>query len=850
MYHLLWLLLLALLIPALPASAAAPATREMVTRGAELLTYDLKAGDVPVRAYVLRADLRDPYLDLRPIVGADDTLEQRQTVPAMAKRTGAVAALNGDFFYMEGSGRPIGPVVKDGRLLASPTEGENLYAFALTTSREPLIAALKFTGRVRGTGTETFPLAGINKPFPGEPGDLLFLYTPDWGSTTARAWSGGAEVVQAVVEGTTVRQTVYGKAPIPRNGCVLAGSGAAARFLAERCPTGTTVTVEWHLTPDPNTLRLALGGYGLLVHEGRPAGTYPADLGGRAARSAVGLSRDGRYLYLVAVEKGPASAGMTLAELAGFLADLGVWEALNLDGGGSTTLVARPLGETDPVPVNQPQAGNWRAVADALGLYTTAPRGRLKGLVVRGPTTVVAGTYAAYTASGYDEYFNPYSVRPSDVRWSSEPAVGEWRGNVLYARRGGRTTVRAAAGGATGTLAVEILGAQDLAALIVEPASLTLAPGEQVSLKARVRATDGRTFDLPPEVVHSEAPAGLGAMAGNVFTAGPGVTAGRLRARFSGLVTEVPVTVRTGDATAGLLEPDRSLTLGLADLTLSFPAASVSGAGVARLSLAAPPDRLEGFSPLAAVAVNIEVDAGGRAPSPTAPWTLTWRLPEADAARTVLGILRDRGLELLPVRVAEGVLRAKGFATGTLVLAERTRPVPTWRDLRGHWAEATVRQLAGQGVIAGFPDGTFGPQQPLTRAQVVTLLARAFNWPPAEAVPEFRDRVPDWAAEPVAAAVAMGVVKGYEDGTFGADRPVTRAELAVLLARVLPLPPEQRLPYRDAAGIPPWARDSVGRLTAAGLLQGREGAYWPKASATRAEAAALLQRALDYWLTR
>ena len=851
-YRIALLLLLVLLAPALPARAASPVTREIVTRGAELLTYDLQGGGAPVRAYVLRADLRDPYLELRPIVGADDTLEQRQTVPAMAKRTGAVAALNGDFFYMGGSGRPIGPVVKDGRLLASPTDGENLYAFALTTSRVPLIAALKFTGRVRGTGGEAFPLAGINKPFPGEPGDLLFMYTPDWGPTTARAWSTGADVVQAVVDGNTVKQTVYGDTPaaVPRGGFVLAGSGDAARFLAERCPAGTTVTVEWRLTPDLNTLSMALGGYGLLVHEGRPTGTYPPDLGGRAARSAVGFSRDGRYLYLVAVEKGPASAGMTLAELAGFLADLGVWEALNLDGGGSTTLVARPLGETDPIPVNQPQAGNWRAVADALGLYSTAPRGRLAGLLVRGPAAVVAGTYAAYTVSGYDEYFNPYPVKPEDVRWSTEPAAGQWRGNVFYPDRGARTTVKATVGGVTGTLAVEVLGAQDLTALIVEPSSLTLAPGQQASLRARVQAADGRTFELPPEVIAWEVPEELGLLKGNVFTAGPGVTAGRLRARFSGLVAEVPVTVRTGEATAGLLEPDRPLTLELGPLSLSFPThGAVAGEAGARLSLAAPPDLPEGFVPLAAVEVQVETDTEGKLPALTAPWTLTWRLPEADAAQTVLGVFRDGGLDLLPFRVADGVLRAKGFGTGTLVLAERTRPVPVWRDLRGHWAEATVKQLAGQGVIAGFPDGTFGPQQPLTRAQVVTMLARAFNWPPAKAAPGFRDPVPDWAAGPVAAAVAMGVVKGYEDGTFGADRPVTRAELAVLLARVLPLPAAHDLPYRDAADIPAWAQESVTRLTAAGLLQGREGAYWPKASATRAEAAALLQRALDYWLT-
>ncbi|MBC7106968.1 MAG: S-layer homology domain-containing protein [Firmicutes bacterium] len=647
-----------------------------------------------------------------------------------------------------------------------------------------------------------------------------------------------------------MRETVYGgPAAVPPGGFVLAGSGAAARFLGEHCPAGSVPNVEWRLTPDLATLRMALGGYGLLVHQGRPAGSYPADLGGRAARSAVGFSSDGRYLYLVAVEKAEGSAGMTLAELAAFLADLGVWEALNLDGGGSTTLVARPLGETTPVPVNRPQAGTWRAVPNALGLYSTAPPGRLAGLLVRGPAAVVAGAYAAYTVSGYDEYFNPYPVKPEDVRWSTEPAAGQWRGNVFYPDRGGRTTVKATAGGVTGTLAVEVLGAQDLAALTVEPTSLTLAAGEQAAMKARVSTRDGRTFDLPPEVVHWEAPAGLGAMAGNVFTAGREAAAGRIRARFAGLTAEVPVAVRTEKAAAGLLEPDRLLTLELGPLSLSFPAhGAVAGEAVARLSLAPPPDLPEGFVPLAAVEVRVETDTEGKLAALGAPWTLAWRLPEADAARTVLGILRDGGLELLPCRVADGVLKAKGFATGTLVVASRTQPAPAWRDLRGHWAEATVRRLAGQGVVAGFPDGTFGPQQPLTRAQMVTLLARAFNWPPAEAAPGFRDPVPDWAAGPVAAAVAMGVVKGYEDGTFAADRPVTRAELAVLLARVLPLPAAHGLPYRDAADIPAWAQESVARLTAAGLLQGRDGAYWPKAPATRAEAAALLARTLDYWL--
>ncbi|MEG3071180.1 MAG: phosphodiester glycosidase family protein [Candidatus Syntrophopropionicum ammoniitolerans] len=99
----------------------------------------------------------------------------------------------------------------------------------------------------------------------------------------------------------------------------------------------------------------------MLVQDGQLPAYFTQNITGKHARTAVGVSRDGNTLYLVAVEKytdpsaGVLSVGMTQEELAQFLISIGVWRAVNLDGGGSTTLATRHLGDFDASLVNRPQ---------------------------------------------------------------------------------------------------------------------------------------------------------------------------------------------------------------------------------------------------------------------------------------------------------------------------------------------------------------------------------------------------------------------------------------------------------------------------------------------------------------
>lgn len=158
-------------------------------------------------------------------------------------------------------------------------------------------------------------------------------------------------------------------------------------------------------------------------------------------------------------------------------------------------------------------------------------------------------------------------------------------------------------------------------------------------------------------------------------------------------------------------------------------------------------------------------------------------------------------------------------------------------------------------MITGYPDGSFRPDREVTRAEFLVMLARALGWDdagtPADLPFVDADRIGPWAAGAAAAAVEKGIVGGYPDGSFRPDEPVTRAEMAVMIARVPGLadmagPPGASADFADDADIPAWAKAAVEALRQLGILQGRaDGRFAPDASLTRAEAAAVLLRWLE-----
>jgi len=172
-------------------------------------------------------------------------------------------------------------------------------------------------------------------------------------------------------------------------------------------------------------------------------------------------------------------------------------------------------------------------------------------------------------------------------------------------------------------------------------------------------------------------------------------------------------------------------------------------------------------------------------------------------------------------------------------------------DVSGHWAQAQIEKWVDKGLAKGYPDGTFKPNNQVTRAEFVTLLNRAWGNQNPDARCDFTDvKASDWYYVEVAATAKAGYVSGYPDKTFRPNNPISRVEAGAIIARLLKLPAgsESALSaFKDAAAIGAWAKGSISALVAEKLLGGYpDGTFKPADPITRAEAIVLLDRALAY----
>ena len=313
----------------------------------------------------LEVDLRRPDLEVRGL-RACDRLLGRERPSAIAKRlrlegSDVVGILNADFFDLRGgTGATESNVIIDGEIVKavavteSPFDAfDNVHTqFGITATGAPVLDRFRLQGIVR-TPSGEWALSAINAVASGE----LAVLTP-WFDTLAldaiRADSvAHVSLLKVGGRGDTARYRVE-SAPVrgraltlSEQTVVLLASGSSLPVV-ERLRPGDRVDVIIRLVPDRGALRTVVGGWPRIVDGGRNValaadsveGTIPRFSRARHPRSALGISRDSATLYMVAVDgRQRTSVGMTLEELADAMISLGAYEAMNLDGGGSTALV-------------------------------------------------------------------------------------------------------------------------------------------------------------------------------------------------------------------------------------------------------------------------------------------------------------------------------------------------------------------------------------------------------------------------------------------------------------------------------------------------------------------------------
>jgi hypothetical protein len=360
---------LASLIAALPANGA-PAGRPHVRvlgPGVAITTYIDRR--FPIRTYVLTVD---------PSQGAsigvalsNDRLAGLEKTSDMAKRLGAIAAVNGDFGFS--SGRPVHPFVLDGDLVQTSKAFGVLFALAGDgTMRIAKPAEQEVTVTEVDSG-ETWPVAAWNNGRPTT-GEITAFTAAGAGLDQPRPYTCSVRLLPAgdsspTADGVTRTYSVdqrgcFSTSLATQDGVVLSAAPTTdeSTFLRSLTP-GETIEIAWSLGIPGVTD--AIGGDRILVENGHVAlGQCSGSVCGRNPRSALGLTADGRVLMVVVDGRQSSSSGMSLMELAQFMANrLGADVAMNLDGGGSSTMAVRGA------VASHPGDGLERAVSSAVLVF-------------------------------------------------------------------------------------------------------------------------------------------------------------------------------------------------------------------------------------------------------------------------------------------------------------------------------------------------------------------------------------------------------------------------------------------------------------------------------------------------
>jgi hypothetical protein len=351
--HVRFLLCLSIVWLGVSASATAQDFKT-VRDGIEYAELTRTIAGQPVRMNLLRLDLTKVRLD---VVHAMDMAIGTETVSSMAKRHGAFAAINAGFFRLDKSiwaGDSAGILRIDGKLL-SESHNERAAILIKNYRRKTVVELTRLNiwmSLARQVGKRLFVerLDGIDRE---RKSDEIVIYTPEFGKTTLTA-NGGIEIAVVNRKVTAVYDNT-GNNQIPNNGYIISAIGKNVDRLRSYNLADTVSyyfpqvccglsTSKWDSNDKTMFYEDITNGVPQLIKNGKIDITWEQEKASKSfvetrhPRTAVAKLKDGKFLMVTVDGRSESSGGIGLYDLAALLLEFGATDAMNLDGGGSTTM--------------------------------------------------------------------------------------------------------------------------------------------------------------------------------------------------------------------------------------------------------------------------------------------------------------------------------------------------------------------------------------------------------------------------------------------------------------------------------------------------------------------------------
>jgi exopolysaccharide biosynthesis protein len=514
---------------------------------------------------VVRANLNDQYTKVSPVT-SEKGVSNRTALSSMLKSSGAVAGVNGDFFYMGDPTYTYGALIKDGKVITSPLP----YSYGYPTISRLLDSTVNISLwnpkiTLYGTDSTAFDVVVYNKTSSIDYGPTIL--TSDW-NTMSIGYNGSKDIVEVVVVNNYVSEVRVNQPStiIPKDGFIIASTSETTRQkLINSFVPGNQMSLDIQLDFDLDNIEWAVGGLNYLLKNGQ-TNDISDEVLGTHPRTCIGFNKDNTEIILVTIDgRNSNYVGVKQTELAQIMVSLGAYNAINMDGGGSTTMGVDFLRNSNVTVVNIPSDGTERKIACGIGIFNTAPESDDVSSIKIAPSDskVFNNTELQLDVLGYNNYFAQVDFDKEDIKYEISPAnAGTISNNVFFPKKSGKASITAYYNDNTANVEIDVLDIP--VALTFKTDKLILEYGETYELEDIVGINDdGKTAIIPSNYINYSYRNKIGKVENGVFTAGKISNTGAITATFGNAVKNIQVKVGYKMKTLNRFEDLENLKLSL-----------------------------------------------------------------------------------------------------------------------------------------------------------------------------------------------------------------------------------------------------------------------------------------------
>lgn len=507
---------------------------QTITKGATYITDSRLTTQGWQDLHILKVNLEDPNIKVRPI--GSSNIGEKQTMLSLVQAAGAVAGVNADFFDMGQQNAPsFGMVIEDGKITHAYNDKsvglgatKSMGTMLLDNNKNIMLDyfSINFTIQDAWTGDVLTTLISVNKPT-GNLNTPTYL-DKSYGPSTASLENSTRRLYKIVVEDGLVTKIVEPgqEAQIPQSGYVLVMSEEGAQSKLGLFSEGQELTFTSHLSLGSQfinaieDIEAGVGGGGLIMKNGEAytGQAHKVSPASRQPRTVIGSSQDGKTLFLITIDGRGSSIGATHNELVPILKSYGVYNAMHLDGGGSTTFVSRNEAEAEVKLQNTPSDGSQRKVTNGIGVFTTSSQGDVARLILSSTyERTVINSPISYTLKAVDQNDNPVSLTGKEIKWSTEGIAGEWKSNTFYPKAEGKGLVIAKVEGVE--VATPITVSKSPVGIQITPAISVLKAQETGTLQVIGIDSSGYKVPIAQDQLSWDISSAIAVINGNKITA-------------------------------------------------------------------------------------------------------------------------------------------------------------------------------------------------------------------------------------------------------------------------------------------------------------------------------------------